>query len=919
MTDRLLASLVNEKTPVADLFRDWRKRYREDRIDGARQILQLCVDITGYSYVIKAEDVEQPGGKSRDFVQDNVVKSSFQEVHVFDKPAVLERLFKLLELMIVHNSQELLQDNFWLNRVINLMVAFCEASEDDECNMAGGCLSAFLCLHISAVRQNVQKELEKSYLDNGDSDELERRERNLSKGCKLLIRNIEIVHRFTTTLPIIVDLYCRMLVAYPGFYVEDGVGLKVLLKLLQLKHARTFALIINCFKNLLNQDTQSKEVVNAVTTFFIESAQAFFVQGLLNFKSYERHALEVVLLIQNQFQGRMVFNKDVTNKLRQFMFHADDQIRGYAIDFHVSTLCRPEDDQNKDSEILLHILKLYVTYDHSIESLKSLVTYLWNLDFFETWDVLFDLLTAEAARDDNFFLVYSIVLVANHCHELLMQSLESQEQQSVDRDKLRRLVKSFMHKYPGALRSCIRYECAYSELLKPASAEHHRKIMRLKVDVEPYYEALFDVLETVARTGTDFCMLVANLKAIRKYGTVIVDTEQIWSELMTSYASKFIETREKITSANVGKDPLVTEAYFHCMVRVTAILELDHDIGHANLNTLMKMVVNDFNLLDKFKFNPLQTAMFYRLYKSVFYTLLHAYQSHHTADGGNLPDLPRFTGQRLKRRVLELLRILIKHLGQYDEPLEVCMHQFTTLCDMLLMTQAGIAELNIPELANCEYSVEPTLLERMAKYLLNYLISKEYDIHDLAEQKQKQLLEKYINLYRNHGSLPRITDTYHIVANFCFPTQFEPQLKRLMVVLYRNDPAEFCEVISQAAFQLLLFYKSEPSVKNLFKKFQAFVGAELKELADDSSSVISRVVEKILNYMMSTVLASPDDAPGAKKMLKLIEPMLPAMPGEELVKLEHLLVRRQEYEKLESAERKVIDKFVKHLRKCADA
>ncbi|KAL1380325.1 hypothetical protein pipiens_014289 [Culex pipiens pipiens] len=1339
MTGGLFASLGNE-TPVADLFQNWRTLYHESHIEGTRHILQLCVDITGYSYAIKPEDVELSGSDMPNFVQENVVKSNFQEVNVFNKPAVLERLFKLLEVMIVHDSQELLQNNFWLNRMIMMMVAFSEA-DDDECNMVGGCLSTFLLVHISAVRQNVQKELEKTYLDNDDLiDEIERRERNLYKCCKKLIRNIEIVHRFTITLPTISDLYCRLLVAYPGFYVENGDGMKVLLKLLQCRHARTYALVVNCFKSLLNPEAQSKEIVGAVTTFFVESAQAFFVQGLLNHKSYEKQAMEVVLLIQNQFQGRTVFDKDVTDKLRQFMFNADDQVRGYAIDFHVSTLCRPEDDQTKDGDILLHILKLYVTYEHSIESLKALVTYLWQLDFFETWDVLFDLLTGEAAREDNFFLVYSLVIVVNHCHGLLMQSFESQEQQPVDRDKLRRLVKSFMRKYPEALRSCIRYECAYSELLKPASAEHHRKIMRLKVDVQPYYEALFDVLETVARTGTDFCMLVANLKVIRRYGAVIVDTEQIWSELMTSSVSAFIETRHKITSVNVGKDPQVQESYYQCMVRVTAMLELDHDIGHTNLNTLMTMAVNDFNLLEKFKFNQIQTAMFYRFYKSVFYTLLHAYQSPPPADSGIIPDLPRFTGQRLKRRVLALLRILIKHLGQYDEPLEVCLHQFTTLCDMLLMTQTSIAELDIAELAHCEYNVEATLLERMAKYLLNYLISKEYagqcgnqigakfwevisdehgidatgaycgdsdlqlerinvyyneatggkyvprailvdlepgtmdsvragpfgqlfrpdnfifgqsgagnnwakghytegaelvdsvldvvrkeaegcdcmqgfqlthslgggtgsgmgtlliskireeypdrimntfsvvpspkvsdtvvepynatlsvhqlventdesycidnealydicfrtlklttptygdlnhlvsatmsgvttclrfpgqlnadlrklavnmvpfprlhffmtgfapltsrgsqqyralsvpeltqqmfdaknmmaacdprhgryltvaaifrgrmsmkevdeqmlnvqsknssyfvewipnnvktavcdipprglkmsstfignstaiqeifkrineqftamfrrkaflhwytgegmdemefteaesnmndlrasslianpfpDVHELAEQKQRQLLEKYIALYRNHRSLPRITDTYHMVANFCFPTLFEPQLKRLMVVLYRTDPAQFCEVISQAAFQLLLFYKSEPSVKNLFKKFQAFAGAELTEHADESASVVSRVVEKVLNYMMAAVIGNAENGAGAKKMLKLIEPMLPAMPAEELVKMEHLLVRRQEYATLAPAERKVIDKFVRHLRKCADA
>lgn len=913
--------MMNEKTPIKDLFQDWRKLYRENHLEGTRHILQLCVDLTGYSYVVKLEDVEQSYNLS-DFVQENVVKSNFQEVYALAQPAVLERLFKLLEQMIVADSEQLLRNNFWLNQMIRLMVAFCEADED-ECNMVGGCLSTFLLVHISAVRQEVTKKLEKASCKNDDDreEQLERQERNLSKSSKLLVRNIETVHRFTNTLPTITDLYCRMLIVYPGFYVENGVGMKVLLKLLQCRHSRTFALILNCFKNLLNRELQSKKVVDAVTRFFLESAQEFFVLGMLNFKTHEKAALEVVLLIQNQFQGQTVFQQDVIDKLRQFMFHADEQVRGYAVDFHVSTLCSPEDDQGKDGDVLLHILKLYVTYEHSLESLFSLIGYLWQLDFFETWDVLSDLLATEAARKDNFFLVHTIVLVVNRCHELLMQSFESGEQQPVDREKLRRLVKSFMRKYPASLRSCIPYERAYSELLKPASAEHHRKLMRLQIDVEPYYEALFDVLETVARTCTDFCMLNANLKVIRSYASVIVDTEQIWSELMAKHAGAFIEARQKITSANVGKDPVVNETYYHCMVRLTAILELDHDVGHTNLSSLIKMAVNDFNLLDKFKFSKLQTAMFYRFYKSTFYTLLHAYQAAPSHDSGVYADLPRFSGQRLKRRVLELLRILIKHLGQYDEPLEICLHQFTTLVDMLLMTQPDIAELDITELASCEYHVEPSLLERMAKYLLNYLISKEYATHDLAVQTQKQLLEKYIHLYRNHRSLPRITDTYHIVANFCFPTVFEEQLKRLMLVLHRSDPSEFYEVISRAAFQLLLFYKSEASVKNLFKKFLAFAtsGGFVDGDEEEGARVISRVVEKILNYLMGVVIVNPDEVLGAKKMLKLIEPMLAVMPGEELVKMEHLLVRRQEYEGLEPAERKAIGKFVKILRKCADA
>lgn len=87
------------------------------------------------------------------------------------------------------------------------------------------------------------------------------------------------------------------------------------------------------------------------------------------------------------------------------------------------------------------------------------------------------------------------------------------------------------------------------------------------------------------------------------------------------------------------------------------------------------------------------------------------------------------------------------------------------------------------------------------------------DWHEAPVLKQKQMLTKYAQLYDLHKSLPRITDAHYIVVNFAIDTVFDKQLKDLMKILHRADPAQFCEVIAQAAFQLLQGYKSEASVK----------------------------------------------------------------------------------------------------------
>lgn len=74
--------------------------------------------------------------------------------------------------------------------------------------------------------------------------------------------------------------------------------LNVLATFLQHRHGKMFQIVAACFRNLLNDDTQEKVVVDKVAKFFIESAGNRFIQSMLSYASSQKVALEVVVSIQ---------------------------------------------------------------------------------------------------------------------------------------------------------------------------------------------------------------------------------------------------------------------------------------------------------------------------------------------------------------------------------------------------------------------------------------------------------------------------------------------------------------------------------------------------------------------------------------------------------------------------------------------
>ncbi|XP_065090089.1 uncharacterized protein LOC135711232 [Ochlerotatus camptorhynchus] len=910
MASMLFTALQEEAQPVQGLYRSWRNDYREDTDYGTLMILQLAIDLTGYHYVLTLEDVENIGNMLQ-VVHERILKSSYQDCGIFGHSAVLKRLSKLLELLIAHDYDELLLNNIWLNYFIRLLVTFCESNED-KCKMVAGYLSMLVLVNLTSVREQLHKRLEAEQLDESESpSEPEKHLRYVHKVSKMMFRNVEGACGYAITLPVITDLFCRMLQAHPMVYVVEHCMLDLLGTFLQHRHGKMFQMVAACFRNLLNPDIQEEVVVDRVAKFFIESAGKRFTQSMFNYKSSEKVVMEVVVSIQRLNYGKAIFDEAVTETLRQQMFHKEETIRGYAIDFHVCTLCSPDEtDGDRNLDILQHILKLYVQFDHSSDALSQLVTDLWKLEFFDDFRMLFNLLNEEAARNENHFMVFSVVHVINKCYALLMMDLE---QQTSDRSRLIGLLKSFMLSYPPGLQMCISYEYAYTALLQSVDAAYHDKIKRYNVNVNQYYEELFAVLEEVARTGSNFYVISKSLSVIRSYGNVIADVEQMWTELLQQHVNEFFETRAKFNNRNIGKNKELTEQYAVSLIRLTAFLELDPNV-EDNLHSLMSIMLNDCRLLDRMELDNLQVSTFHRLYKCLFFVIINGLKEEVTGEcSTKAMGLFQQIGRRLKKRMLELMRVLIKQLQKYDESLDTSVHVFISLCDMLLMTQTDIANLNITELQDMVYTVEPTLLQKLAKFLLNYVFSKKYDWHEAPIMKQKQMLAKYVHLYDMHKSLPGITDTHYVVANFAVDSTYDKHLRDLMKVLHRVDPSQFCEVICQAAFQLLQVYKSEPSVKHFFKKFQTFALTVLT--ADDKEeyyNVMGKLIEMMLNHLMH-IMSDPEPAAEPKRMLKLIEPLLPGVPIEERLKLKNLLQSHPEYERLTDADRKAVNRFVKHL------
>ncbi|XP_053691828.1 uncharacterized protein LOC128740315 [Sabethes cyaneus] len=895
---------------MKQIYRNWQKTYRDDIPAGTTAILQLLLDLTGYEYQLTSEDSE---GNMLDIVRKKIIRANFQEKNSFGNTVFLNDLNKFLKLMIVEDRQELLQNNIWLNKTIRLLMAFCE-SNDDKCKMVAGYLSSTILVLVAVVQQHVLQDLERIQLEE-DSEKLqeaEKRERYISKIGKLLINNVDAGCRYVTTLPLIAESYCEFLETHPMLIEQDSSLLEVLAKLLQHQHCKMYSTIANCLKNLLNPETLTSEMEKIIVKFFLESIGKRFVQYMMTFKSCERVAMEVIAAMQRQNCGRSIFENDLTDKVRQYMFSVDEVVRSHAIDFHVSICCTPDDDDNKNGEILLDILKLYERYEHSSLSLKQLITDLWKLDFFDDWGLVFNMLSIECSRNDNIFMITSIVLVITQCHTLMLSNLQEAlepKAKKVDRTRLRNMLKGFLTDYPRALQDCIPHKKAYIALLHPANSECHTLLQHYNITHDDYYEALFAVLSTVLKTATNFDMVQKSLITIRGYWNIVIDMEEMWIDILNELVKEFVDTRTRFTSKNIGQDHVLTTKYVTSMARLAALLELDYEL-YAHAAVIKKIVFNDFRLLDKMNLNSNQISMFYRLYKCIFYVIVKELPT--SADSGFSDAFANqsCSGQRLKKRMQELLRALVKLLIRFDDTLDTCVHIFTTLCDMLLLSQIDVVELH-----QIGHSVEMITLDKMAKYLLHYLFSKQYDWQEDPVTKQKLIMNNYINLYTRHKSLPRITDTHYIVANFAVDTPLEEQLKQLMKVLHKIDPVQFAEVICLAVFQLLLSYRSETSVKQFFKKLQSFFLTELPvDNKEDCSSLIANVVEKILNHMMN-VMSNEDNKATAIRMLKLLEPLLPHVPMEDRLSLEHLLLLHPDFEHFAEQDRKAVKRFVRHLKK----
>ncbi|KXJ80370.1 hypothetical protein RP20_CCG025310 [Aedes albopictus] len=551
MAAKLITSLVEGEQPVEELYGTWRTGYRADTDQGTLEILQLALDLTGFCYELQLNDVGNTADL-REFVRSKLVKSSYQETGVFGKTANHKRIFQLLEMMIAREYRELLLDNIWLNYFVRVLIAFCESNED-ECKMVGGYLSTLVLVNMVYVRNQLGNHRQGRISPDDDDEtspgDTEQQLRYVHKVCNMMLRNVEGSSSYKITLPIISELICRTLEAYPKECIIENCMLDVLTAFLQHRNCKMFQTVAICLRNLLNTDIHKEEVSNRVAKYFLGVPEKRFTQSMFTYKSCEKVCMEVIVSIQRQNYGKAVFDEAVVEKLRQQMFHADHVIRTYAIDFHVGTLCSPDDtDNGKNLEILQHILKLYVRYEHRTDLLSALITDLWQLEFFDDWDMVFKLLEEETARKDNHFMMYSVVHVINQCFALLMNDLD---QKGGSHSRLLGLLRDFMQGYPWILQKCSSYEHAYMILLQSAEATFHERIKQYNVNVDQYYDGLFAVLEEVAHSGRNFIMLNKNLAVIRGYWNIIMDVEQLWAELLQHYTNELFETRTKINSRNI--------------------------------------------------------------------------------------------------------------------------------------------------------------------------------------------------------------------------------------------------------------------------------------------------------------------------------------------------------------------------------
>ncbi|XP_058126249.1 uncharacterized protein LOC131293287 [Anopheles ziemanni] len=885
--DNLYNQLSSGSSNVWNIVQQWRQLWEQSKRSGSLSILQLCIDMSGFSYTLNEEDLVLLDGNINALLEDNIFRAHFDCKKFIRDGIFISNFQDFLQNLIVRPWQEILAGNEWLNKTVRLLVAFC-SSDRDECIMAGAYFASIMLLNLCKVQHDIKQTLERPSLFRNAEEQVQ-----LKKICKtgdniclVLLESVKPGFAFVEILIPLTDHICKMLTSYPSLLIKEYKQLELLDEILSLKSQKTTHTVLKYLKSHFI-DTTTSTITRDVGRYIL-SRESVLICIMGSLKSTESVVLQ--LLYHACRVTESTLSDQASKRIALSMFSTNETAMNAAIDLFEARFVENVQARNVEDNIIMSVVEAYGQYEYPLTALQSLIEKIWQKRFFQQFDDLFLLLKEVLPLEDgNRFGAKTIAYMITFCHQLLMADIKAgitppqNEPAPVNWSTIRMRLDSFVSFYPECLTVVFEDQNVFKILLTCLNPEDKELYSVAGVNCEQYYiKVLYNTLSPVASKATDYTTLLGTLTAIYRFDTIVHVSEDIWGELTKRFYTVFFHTRSRLRRYNVGIDKKLMEDYTASITQLCVLLEINN--SSYDVFTLAEYLAKDLRLLKKMNLSENANAIFYRLYKNtLFAQVASLLQNHNYQFCENGSD--RF-GKQVQAFIIDLCAQL--DANGDDVAFDVSKHIVSTVCDMLLLTEPFGQNPVLKKILPTEFTVEQELLEKLAKYAEQTIFSATSDVDTSLLSEKKLLLTSFNKLYSKHSSLPRLTDTRHIVKHYGVNTLFSIELEALLNIVYSKSPEAFHEIVTSVFFEYILKKGCYFKAKVFLNHIQTFHGGHLGgivEMDEYCFNVARSIGDRVFEQYFS---AEAHENKMISKIFTLLKPWVEKLSKETRTKLRQL-------------------------------
>uniref|UniRef100_A0A336LV02 CSON001698 protein n=1 Tax=Culicoides sonorensis TaxID=179676 RepID=A0A336LV02_CULSO len=383
MTSNIFQKLAGSHI-IQEIIRNWENTSNQNPKTAIQEIVQLIVDMTGFSYEVPIDQIEVNENNPRKYaniIQVMAEKGEFLPSRKFLGPpnetVKVNRFESLIEMLFKTSNLQSIKP--WLNVITKMTDELLK----NNINMP---ILVHLATFIRIIVLKSASELRRKFKDQEKDDP----DFILRDTCKKFFSTIYLGFKYQGFHENYVSIFLSLFQKHPDFYILNDNCLDQFCLLFTLDRTKTINIGIETLQNLMegkginldDDDDDLDEIRKCVADFFEQAMHEHFFGLILHARvAISKVSLQLLNCVQRYRGQESIFDKEQFNQVIKSVFHDSKTIRVLIMEY-MKIVMDPR-------EVLNYFLDNFDKYEINI---KDILSSIFDVEVFTFWDVYFTFL-----------------------------------------------------------------------------------------------------------------------------------------------------------------------------------------------------------------------------------------------------------------------------------------------------------------------------------------------------------------------------------------------------------------------------------------------------------------------------------------------------------------------------------------------